>query len=178
MIRYQLINKTGTVLSAEDTHKDLLEYIAACVNSMPELDANLPDSKELMRLVIPGEHYAEKDGKKIVQQPDGRLVLEKTKAYAEKLRMILRQKHMLIPDESICPISFPVSVKMFFYTNTEKRRPFVLSEMTATMLEILVKMGVLQKANTDIVKDTNGSTVVHTSGDAMTVVYIYRIRGD
>lgn len=177
-VRYQLLNKTGTVLSADGIDQEWLQYIADCVNATPSTDPNVSETKQIMRLVIPGEHLVNRESKKIEKMPDGTLALAKSKAYAKKLRETIAKARQIIPDESLCPITYPVSVKCIFYMNMEKHRPFCLPEMTAQMLDILVKINVLDKATSDIVKDTNGSTVVNTSGDSMTVVYVYRIKGD
>lgn len=176
-VRYQLVNQQGTVISADDVKEDWLIYIAACVNATPDINATGSDAAQVMRLVIPGEHLTNRDSRQIETLPDGRLGLTKTKAYAKKLRSILSQKHTIISDERNLPIGYPVSVKCMFYVK-DNRRSFVLPEMVATMLDILVKMNVLDNAKTDIVRDTNGSRIVETSGDCTTVVYIYRVGRD
>lgn len=90
---------------------------------------------------------------------------EKYKQYEEDCRIFLRQ--------SGDPIAYPVNVRCLFYVPT--RRRVDLSNLISAIDDILVKYGILEDDNRDVIAGHDGSRVFYDKKNPRTEIYITKM---
>lgn len=113
------------------------------------------EQKILFRISIPGNPITKKNSQQIIRingQP--RLIPSKNYRLYEKLAGVY-----IAPQKPLEPIAGPVTVTCTYYMET--RRHVDLTNLLEATDDILVKCGVLQDDNRDVIASHDGSRVYH-----------------
>lgn len=120
----------------------------------------------LYQTIIPLSPRSKKNSQ-VIAKRNGRIFIVQSKLYRQYEKECLK---MIEPPEK--PISDPVNVKMLFFMPT--RRKCDLVNMENACLDILVRAGVLEDDNHNIVYSMDGSRVFYDKESPRTEITITR----
>jgi len=182
------VNKTPVLMSKDGQRFPLkgmptiwLEYISESVNNFHILKEQLGKvghriirSTVIVSMTIPGAVMPIADSKTIAKTSDGRYILEYNKEYRQWLNGIRQDEWKIkacLKREEL-PINYPIRIECIFYLKRSKKHS-ALSELIDSMLQVLVKFGIIKNKSSHIVKSIDGSKIVYTGNIEETAVIIH-----
>jgi len=171
--------QNGVIVSS-GLPKQWLLYIRDAINNFYKRDKTfkIVKSNTIFDVKLPHRPLIREEGRTITKHEDGTYTLSANKDYTVRLMYMTKNKKILTKAiTKFIPVTYPVIVDCQFYVKKRvKKPPYNLAGLLYSTIDILVRIGVLEFGNTDIVFSTDGSRVNYIeTNDEHTLVTIRRI---
>ncbi len=176
-----LMSKDGQRFPLKGMPMIWVNYISECVNNFHILQDQLGRaghriirSTVIVSITVPGAVLPITESKTITKTTDGQYILEYSREYRQWLNGIRQDEWKIkasLKREEL-PINYPIRVEFIFYRK-RSRKHAALSELIDSMLQVLVKFGIIKNKSSHIVKSVDGSKIVHTGKTEETAVIIH-----
>ena len=179
-----LLDKSGRVL-IDGCDIPTLNYIKEAVNNYHKTDISVNAIKYMKFSVIthtftlPGTPMQRTDSKRILQNPDGTFILCNNKKYTDRIRYHAENLRKVYPySRKNLPVKIPVNAECLFYIKPAKAKGlYSLAYLLTACIDELYKLKLIAGIGSDIIRSTDGSTVVFVtkSSEERTVINIRKI---
>lgn len=170
--RYEIRNRYGQTILSDNIPKEIKQYI---VNTVNNADIPKPNETVLVMFKINGKTAVRKDGKKVLQNPDGTFTLNHTKVFSKWISYQKMKHKEYFGTWTRRSITIPVNVKMVFYLPLYEKDIY-MHEMVEATLVCLKEMGVLGSISSTTVRSINGTSIVRTNENKYaTIITITKI---
>ena len=180
-----LQSDNGQTIDMTSVPVEWVKYIKESANNYPVIQdklsrrgVNINRKTEIGTLTLYSRVKPITESKCISKTTDGQYILAYSKEYKEWSKNVCNSNWKLlttIPLKSV-PIKFPVRIEIIFNIKSTRKK-LSLTECIDSVLEIMIKMGIIKSKNESVVRSVSGSRFKNTTTKEKIEVAIHTYTG-